>query len=74
MRLLLKFDDPEFRFHVKMFDARSGKRLKRFVKLKGATELNIPLQGGPGVVLTISDANPKLYHLSSQYRVSMELN
>ena len=68
----IAFPNPEFRFHIEVYDETRGKRLKKITQLEGSASIKLPMAADkPGQIIRIVDANPGLYHLFSSYTLKV---
>ena len=64
--------DEPCKFLIEAYDAATMKRFARFTKLESKADLQLETEGLDGVVLSIKDNNPKLYHLMNSYQLEMK--
>jgi hypothetical protein len=68
----IAFPNPEFRFHIEVYNETRGKRLKKITQLEGSASIKLPMAADkPGQIIRIVDANPGLYHLFSSYTLKV---
>ena len=62
-----------WRYKVEAYHPKTLQRVKRWLKLSGATELSIKIpDDAESVILRVVDNNPILYHMFTSYEVSVE--
>ncbi len=64
--------DEACKFLIEAYDAATMKRIARFTKLESKTDLRLATEGMDGIVLSIKDNNPKLYHFMNSYLLEVK--